>query len=64
MTVLELKQEASRLKPSDLKELRAYLMRLSRSTPEWRRATARKLRAVAAGKFITSEQMEAKIRGE
>lgn len=64
MTVLELKREASNLKPRELKELRAYLMRLSRTTPEWRKATARKLRAVTAGKFITSEQMEAKIRGE
>jgi hypothetical protein len=64
MTVLELKQEASRLKPSELKELRAYLMRLSRSTPAWRKAMSKKLTAVSAGKFITSEQMEAKIRGE
>jgi hypothetical protein len=64
MTVLELKREASRLKPRDLKELRAHLMRLSRSTPEWRKSMAKKLTAVSSGKFVTAEQLEAKIRGE
>lgn len=61
MTVLELKREASRLKPRELRELRAYLMRLSRSTPEWKKSMARKLTAVSSGKFVTAEQLEAKI---
>jgi hypothetical protein len=63
MTVLELKREASRLKPRELRELRAYLMRLTRNTPEWRKSMSKKLNAVSAGKFVTSEQLEAKIRG-
>jgi hypothetical protein len=64
MTVLELKQKASRLKPRELKELRAHLMRLSRGTPEWEKSMAKKLTAVSAGKFITAEEMETKIRGD
>lgn len=64
MTVLELKRQADRLKPRELKELLAHLMRLSRCTPEWKKSMAKKLSAVASGKFITSEQLEAKIRGE
>lgn len=64
MTVLELKREASRLKPRELKELRAHLIRLSRSTPAWRKSMAKKLTAVSSGKFVSAEQLEAKIRGE
>lgn len=61
MTVLELKREANRLKPREVKELRIHLMRLSKTSPEWKKSMARKLNAVVAGKFITAEQMEAKL---
>ncbi len=64
MTVLELKREAGRLEPKALLELHAHVIRLRHQTPEWRKATAKKLRAVKAGKFVTAEQLEAKIRGE
>ena len=64
MTLLAIKNQMSQLKPRELKELQAYLSRLSHSTPEWRRATAKKIRAVQAGRFVTAEEIEKRISRE
>ncbi len=64
MTLLAIKHQMKQLKPRDLKELHGYLIRLRHSTPEWRRATARKIRAVQAGRFVTAEALEARIARE
>jgi hypothetical protein len=58
MTILELKNRISSLKPREINELHAYLARLRHTTPEWKKATARKIRAVQAGRFISEEQIE------
>jgi len=58
MTVLEIKNQISSLKPREINELHAYLARLRHTTPEWKKSTARKIRAVLAGQFIAEEQME------
>ncbi len=42
-----------------------WLLRFLRhSTPEWKRSTARKIRAVQAGRFVTAEELEARIARE
>ena len=64
MTLLAIKHEMRRLKPRELKELQSYLIRLRHSTPEWRRATARKIRTVQAGRYVTAEALEKRIAGE
>jgi hypothetical protein len=64
VTLLAIKHQMKQLKPRDLKELQGYLIRLRHSTPEWRRATARKIRAVQSGRFVTSEALEARIARE
>lgn len=64
MTLLAIKHEMRRLKPGELKELQSYLIRLRHNTPEWRRATARKIRAVQAGRFVTSEELEKRLARE
>jgi len=58
MTILELKNRISSLKPREINELHAYLARLRHATPEWKKATARKIRAVQAGRFVSEEQIE------
>jgi len=40
MSILGLKQAASRLSKREREELHAYLIRLRHTTPEWKRATA------------------------
>jgi hypothetical protein len=61
MTLLAIKHQMKGLKPRELKELNSYLIRLRHSTPEWRRATAKKIRAVQAGRFVTAEALEERI---
>ena len=64
MTVLAIKHQMRQLKPRELKELQGYLIRLRHGTPEWKRATAKKIRAVQAGRFVTAEALEARIARE
>lgn len=61
MSLLELKQAASRLSKREREELHAYLIRLRHNTPEWKRATAKKIRAMQAGKRVSAEDLEARI---
>ena len=58
MSILELKQAVSRLTRRERLELHAYLIRLRHNTPEWKRATARRLREMQAGKRVSAEQLE------
>lgn len=64
MTLLAIKHEMKRLKPRELKELQSYLIRLRHDTPEWRRAAARKIRAVRSGRYVTAEELEKRIARE
>ena len=61
MTVLELKRQVSLLNGRQLKELQAYIVKVRHGTPTWKKATARKLRAVEAGRFVTAEELESRI---
>ena len=61
MSLLELKQHASRLSQRERNELQLYLLRLKRGTPAWKRATAKKIREMKAGKFTTIEELEARF---
>ncbi len=61
MSVLELKQAASRLSKREREELHAYLIRLRHNTPEWKRKTARTIRAMQAGKRVSAEELEARM---
>lgn len=61
MSILELKQAASRLSKREREELHAYLIRLRHNTPEWKRTTARRIRSMQAGKRVSAEQLEARL---
>ena len=62
VSVLEIKQGLSRLNAGEVREIEIYLHKLKRDTPAARRATAKKLDAIKAGKFVTADQLEARIR--
>jgi len=64
MTLLAIKHQMKQLKPRELKELQSYLIRLRHSTSEWKRATAKKIRAIQAGRYVTAEELEKRIAGE
>ena len=50
MTMLELKQQVSRLSARERRELNAYLIRLRHERPEWRRMISKRMRAMDQGR--------------
>jgi hypothetical protein len=61
MSILELKQEVCRLNKREQQELFAYLLRLKHETPEWKRATARRIREMKSGKYVTATTLESRL---
>lgn len=61
MSVLQLKQEITRLKKRERKEIFAYLIRLQHDTPEWKEATGRRIREMKKGKGVTAQELEARL---
>jgi hypothetical protein len=64
MSVLQLKQEITRLDKRGREEIFAYLVRLKHETPEWKQAAARRLRAMRKGKGVTLAQLEARLAAQ
>jgi hypothetical protein len=62
MSVLELKQEITRLNKRSREEIHAYLVHLKHATPEWRQAAARRIRGMKNGKGVTALEMENRLR--
>ena len=62
VSVLEIKQSLSRLSSRERREIQVYLHQLRRATPAWKKATARKIEDVQAGKFLTAEELEKRFR--
>ena len=61
MSILELKQAASQLSKREREDLQAYLIRLRHNTPEWKRTTAKRIRAMKAGKRVSAETLEVRL---
>ena len=61
MSVLEIKQELSRMSKRDRQELQAYLVRLKHETPEWKKATARRVAEMKKGRVVTAAELQARI---
>lgn len=61
MSVLEVKQAISKMSKQERREVQLYLIKLRHSRPEWKRATAKRIREMQAGKFTTIEELEARI---
>jgi hypothetical protein len=62
MSILQMKQSLSRMSQRERQEIQLYLLRLKRETPGWKKATAKKIRAMQAGKFTTIEQLESRLK--
>ena len=61
MSVLELKQELSRMSKRDRQELHAYLIRLKHETPEWKKTAAKRVAEMKSGRVVTTAELEARI---
>jgi hypothetical protein len=62
VSVLEIKQSLSRLSAKDRREIQIYLHQLKRTTPAWKKSTAKKIEDVLAGKYVTAEELEKRLR--
>ncbi len=61
MSVLEIKQELSRMSKRDRQELQAYLVRLKHETPEWKKSTSRRVAEMKKGRVVTAAELQARI---
>jgi len=61
MTMLELKQEVSRLSPRSRRELNAYMIRLRHQTPAWRKELGRRMKNMDGGKKVALASLETLI---
>ncbi len=61
MTLLQLKQEISRLSLRERRELNAYMIRLRHERPEWKKEASRRMREMDAGKKISIAELERMI---
>ena len=61
MSILELKNAVTQLSKREREEFHAYLIRLRHDTPEWKRATAKRIRAMKAGRRVSAEELESRI---
>ena len=61
MTMLQLKQEITRLTKRERSELNAYMIRLRHETPEWKKTVSKRMRAMDVGKKVTLEQLEQRL---
>lgn len=61
MTMLELKQQVSRLSARERRELNAYLIRLRHERPEWRRMISQRMRDMDRGKKISAAQLRQQL---
>jgi hypothetical protein len=58
MTMLELKQEVSRLSAGQRRELNAYMIRLRHQTPAWRKMISKRMREMDAGKKVGLAELQ------
>lgn len=61
MTMLELKQQVSRLSARERRELNAYLIRLRHERPEWRRMISQRMQVMDQGKMISVTQLRQQL---
>lgn len=61
IAMLDLKQRLASLAEAERRELSAYLVRLGQETPAWKKETARRLRAMAAGKKISTAELRKRL---
>jgi hypothetical protein len=61
MTMLELKQQVSRLSIRERRELNAYMIRLRHESPVWKRMISKRMREMDAGKKVSVEGLKRRL---
>jgi len=58
VSFIEIKRTLSRLSARERRDIQIYLHQLKRTTPAWKKSTAKKIEDVKAGKFATLVDLE------
>ena len=58
MTLLQLKQEISRLTLRERRDLNAYMIRLRHERPEWKKMVSRRMRDMDGGRKVSLAELE------
>jgi hypothetical protein len=61
MTLLQLKQEISRLTLRERRDLNAYMIRLRHERPEWKKMVSRRMRDMDGGRKVSLAELERRI---
>jgi hypothetical protein len=61
MTLLQLKQEVSRLSLRERRELNAYMIRLRHERPEWKKLISRRMREMDSGRKVSVAELERRM---
>ncbi len=61
MTLLQLKQEISRLSLRERRELNAYMIRLRHESPEWKKLISRRMREMDSGRKVSVAELERRM---
>lgn len=61
MTLLQLKQEISRLSLRERRELNAYMIRLRHERSEWKKTVSRRMREMDSGKKVSLAEIERRM---
>ena len=61
MTLLQLKQEISRLPLRERCESNAYMIRLRHERPEWKKQVSRRMRDMDAGTKVSLRELEHRV---
>jgi len=62
MSVLEIKQQVSRLSKRDRQDVYAYFARLKHDTPAWKRVAAKRIDAMQAGRRVSMEELATRVK--
>jgi hypothetical protein len=61
MTLLQLKQEVSRLSLRERRELNAYMIRLRHERPEWKKMVSQRMREMDAGRKVSLAELDRRM---
>jgi hypothetical protein len=61
VALLDLKQRLARLSEKERRQTSAFLIRLGQESPAWKKETAQRLQAMAAGKKISVARLRKQL---
>ena len=62
MSIAEVKERIAKMNLRQRREIQMYLIQLRHGTPAWKKETAKRIRAMQAGKGIPLEELQRRLK--